>query len=188
MFLQMQMLWAFLFLTPMCLPWEVQFFFSCSGKITNHIFVSWLQVLIICLFFVCPAVDVVQLGFLPRKLAKWVSPLWDIGFFRFSAYVRPELVLGAVSGGNNKKVPLSMFVSQVWHFDFSWILLYFLTCGCNLHKLMFRIDICKMHNVGKCRDLILRIYQRSCNLIMLLPFAVLLNQLKGAPAFGDYMR
>ncbi|PON71257.1 Tyrosyl-DNA phosphodiesterase I [Parasponia andersonii] len=50
--------------------------------------------------------DHVQLGFLPRKVAKWVSPLWDIGFFRFSAYVCQKQALTAALGGSNKKVPL----------------------------------------------------------------------------------
>lgn len=68
------------------------------------------QVLIF--FFFCFYSDSVQLGFLPRKTAKWVSPLWDIGFFQFSAYMCPKDALAAALGESNKKVPLSLHVSQ----------------------------------------------------------------------------
>ncbi|XP_024173194.1 uncharacterized protein LOC112179103 isoform X1 [Rosa chinensis] len=57
-------------------------------------------------------VDRVQLGFLPRNIAKWVSPLWDIGMFRFSGYVCPKEALGAALGGNNKKVRLILHVLE----------------------------------------------------------------------------
>lgn len=59
-----------------------------------------------------PNEDSVQLGFLPRKVAKWVSPLWDFGFFRFSAYVCQKQALTAALGGSNKKVSLSIHVSH----------------------------------------------------------------------------
>ncbi|MBA0604357.1 hypothetical protein Godav_017023 [Gossypium davidsonii] len=49
--------------------------------------------------------DCIQLGFLPRNVAKWVSPLWDIGFFEFHGYVCREEALTATFGGNNKKGP-----------------------------------------------------------------------------------
>ncbi|XP_038709596.1 uncharacterized protein LOC120004342 isoform X2 [Tripterygium wilfordii] len=61
--------------------------------------------------------DCVQLGFLPRKVAKWVSPLWDFGFFRFSGYIRPEEALEAALGGSNTRVPLILYVSQGPHFS-----------------------------------------------------------------------
>ncbi|XP_021673456.2 uncharacterized protein LOC110659729 isoform X2 [Hevea brasiliensis] len=50
--------------------------------------------------------DCVQLGFLPRYVAKWVSPLWDSGFFRFSGYVHPKEALAAALGGSNTRVQL----------------------------------------------------------------------------------
>ncbi|BFG32173.1 hypothetical protein CerSpe_184460 [Prunus speciosa] len=56
--------------------------------------------------------DCVQLGFLPRNVAKWVSPLWDIGLFSFSGYVCPKEALAAALGGNSKKVQLILHVSQ----------------------------------------------------------------------------
>lgn len=61
--------------------------------------------------------DCVQLGFLPRNVAKWVSPLWDIGFFRFSGYVCPKEALAAALGGNSIKVQLILHVSQGPHFQ-----------------------------------------------------------------------
>lgn len=60
--------------------------------------------------------DSVQLGFLPRNVAKWVSPLWDIGLFSFSGYICPkEALAAALGGGNNKKVQLILHVSQVFY-------------------------------------------------------------------------
>ncbi|KAM1339719.1 hypothetical protein ACFX2I_038464 [Malus domestica] len=57
--------------------------------------------------------DSVQLGFLPRNVAKWVSPLWDIGLFSFSGYICPkEALAAALGGGNSKKVQLILHVSQ----------------------------------------------------------------------------
>ncbi|XP_007038197.2 PREDICTED: uncharacterized protein LOC18605236 [Theobroma cacao] len=56
--------------------------------------------------------DCIQLGFLPRNVAKWVSPLWDMGFFEFHGYVYREEALSATFGGNNKKVQLVLHVSQ----------------------------------------------------------------------------
>ncbi|KAH9618762.1 hypothetical protein KSS87_006781 [Heliosperma pusillum] len=53
--------------------------------------------------------DYVQLGFLPRTVAKWVSPLWDLGFFRFHGYVCPREALAAASGENNTRVPLVLY-------------------------------------------------------------------------------
>ncbi|XP_057970329.1 uncharacterized protein LOC131159439 isoform X2 [Malania oleifera] len=56
--------------------------------------------------------DCIQLGFLPRNIAKWVAPLWDIGFFKFSGYVHPDEVLAAALQGTNRKVQLILYVSQ----------------------------------------------------------------------------
>ncbi|CAN8256942.1 unnamed protein product [Cochlearia groenlandica] len=54
--------------------------------------------------------DFVQLGFLPRNIAKWVSPLWDIGFFKFVGYVYRDEVLGAASCRSSEKVQLMLHV------------------------------------------------------------------------------
>lgn len=54
-----------------------------------------------------------QLGFLPRYVAKWVSPLWDSGFFRFSGFIRPKEALAAALGGSSMRVQLILQVSQV---------------------------------------------------------------------------
>ncbi|XP_065872061.1 uncharacterized protein [Euphorbia lathyris] len=56
--------------------------------------------------------DYVQLGFLPRNVAKWVSPLWDSGFFIFSGYVHPKEALAAALGESNMTVQLILYVSQ----------------------------------------------------------------------------
>eukprot|EP00257_Ricinus_communis_P026577 XP_025013991.1 uncharacterized protein LOC8275459 isoform X3 [Ricinus communis] len=56
--------------------------------------------------------DCVQLGFLPRYVAKWVSPLWDSGFFKFSGYIHPKEALEAASGGNDMRVQLILHVAQ----------------------------------------------------------------------------
>ncbi|XP_028766137.1 uncharacterized protein LOC114724031 isoform X3 [Neltuma alba] len=60
--------------------------------------------------------EYVQLGFLPRNIAQWVSPLWDAGFFRFSGYVCPKEALAAALGENSKKVQLILYVSEGQHF------------------------------------------------------------------------
>ncbi|KAL0874772.1 hypothetical protein Bca101_024477 [Brassica carinata] len=56
--------------------------------------------------------EFVQLGFLPRNIAKWVSPLWDIGFFKFVGYVYRDEVLAAASSRSNQKVQLMLHVLQ----------------------------------------------------------------------------
>ncbi|WOL01797.1 hypothetical protein Cni_G10514 [Canna indica] len=56
--------------------------------------------------------DSVQLGFLPRDVAKWLSPLSDIGFFGFSAFVYPKEVLAAAIGESSTKVQLLLYVSE----------------------------------------------------------------------------
>ncbi|XP_010683464.2 uncharacterized protein LOC104898139 isoform X2 [Beta vulgaris subsp. vulgaris] len=56
--------------------------------------------------------DYVQLGFLPRVVAKWVSPLWDMGFFRFCGHLCPKEALAAAFGENRLKVQLILHVSQ----------------------------------------------------------------------------
>ncbi|CAH2073699.1 unnamed protein product [Thlaspi arvense] len=58
--------------------------------------------------------EFVQLGFLPRNIAKWVSPLWDIGFFKFEGYVYRDEVLAAASCRSNQKVQLMLHVLQAW--------------------------------------------------------------------------
>lgn len=60
------------------------------------------------------ALDSVQLGFLPRDVAKWVAPLSDIGLFAFSAYIHPKEVLTAALEGSNNKVKLILNVYTVW--------------------------------------------------------------------------
>ncbi|GMI76650.1 hypothetical protein like AT5G07400 [Hibiscus trionum] len=56
--------------------------------------------------------DCIQLGFLPRNVAKWVSPLWDMGLFEFHGYIYREEALTATFEGNSKKVQLILHVSQ----------------------------------------------------------------------------
>ncbi|GMJ00771.1 hypothetical protein like AT5G07400 [Hibiscus trionum] len=56
--------------------------------------------------------DCIQLGFLPRNVAKWVSPLWDMGIFEFHGYIYREKALTATFEGNIKKVQLILHVSQ----------------------------------------------------------------------------
>lgn len=63
--------------------------------------------------FLFLSLDFVQLGFLPRNLAKWVSPLWDSGFFSFSGYVCPKEALAAALGENSQKLQLILNVSEV---------------------------------------------------------------------------
>lgn len=72
----------------------------------------------LCFLFVA-STDCIQLGFLPRSVAKWVSPLWDMGFFEFHGYLYREDALTGVTatfGGSNKKVQLILHVSQAWYF------------------------------------------------------------------------
>ncbi|PUZ46985.1 hypothetical protein GQ55_7G126800 [Panicum hallii var. hallii] len=54
----------------------------------------------------------VQLGFLPREVAKWVAPLSDSGFFNFSGVIYPREALEAAFGVNNTKVQLLLYVSK----------------------------------------------------------------------------
>jgi hypothetical protein len=75
----------------------------------------------ICFFFIlinnhvqCPEADSVQLGFLPREVAKWVSPLSDMGFFNFSGFIYPREALEAAFGVTSTKVQLLLYVSKVW--------------------------------------------------------------------------
>ncbi|XP_058102663.1 uncharacterized protein LOC131246493 [Magnolia sinica] len=56
--------------------------------------------------------DYIQLGFLPRNVAKWVAPLCDASFFSFSACIYPKEALAAALGGSNTKVQLILYVSQ----------------------------------------------------------------------------
>ncbi|KAF8667320.1 hypothetical protein HU200_052995 [Digitaria exilis] len=54
----------------------------------------------------------VQLGFLPREVAKWVAPLCDSGFFNFSGFIYPREALEAAFGVTNTKVQLLLYVSK----------------------------------------------------------------------------
>ncbi|MQL79959.1 hypothetical protein Taro_012382 [Colocasia esculenta] len=53
--------------------------------------------------------DYVQLGFLPKDIAKWVSPLSDAGFFSFSACIFPKEAIAAALGGSGTKVQLILY-------------------------------------------------------------------------------
>jgi len=55
----------------------------------------------------------VQLGFLPREVAKWVAPLSDSGLFNFSGFIYPREALEAAFGVTNTKVQLLLYVSKV---------------------------------------------------------------------------
>lgn len=77
-----------------------------------NIFAS-LSVILINNHVQCPEADSVQLGFLPREVAKWVSPLSDTGFFKFSGFIYPREALEAAFGATNTKVQLLMYVSKV---------------------------------------------------------------------------
>ncbi|XP_071703906.1 uncharacterized protein [Rutidosis leptorrhynchoides] len=54
----------------------------------------------------------IQIGFLPRDVAKWVAPLSDAGWFAFSAYIHPKEVLACALEGSNNKVHLILYVYQ----------------------------------------------------------------------------
>ncbi|KAH6758631.1 hypothetical protein C2S51_018866 [Perilla frutescens var. frutescens] len=54
--------------------------------------------------------DFVQLGFLPRNVAKWVAPLADTGLFAFSAYIHPKEVLETALEQSSKEVKLILYV------------------------------------------------------------------------------
>ncbi|KAJ4824263.1 hypothetical protein Tsubulata_031292, partial [Turnera subulata] len=60
----------------------------------------------------CSEGDSIQLGFLPRYVAKWVSPLWDYGFFRFSGYIYPKEACTAALGGSSTRVQLILRVTK----------------------------------------------------------------------------
>ncbi|XP_051130802.1 uncharacterized protein LOC127251226 isoform X2 [Andrographis paniculata] len=53
--------------------------------------------------------DSVQLGFLPRNVAKWVAPLVDIGLFAFSGYINPKEVLAVALEGSSNNVKLILY-------------------------------------------------------------------------------
>ncbi|KAH7866614.1 hypothetical protein Vadar_022738 [Vaccinium darrowii] len=56
--------------------------------------------------------DCIQLGFLPRNVAKWVSPLLDIGLFSFFGCVYPKEVLATALDGSTSKVQMILYVTQ----------------------------------------------------------------------------
>ncbi|XP_076919289.1 uncharacterized protein LOC143580033 [Bidens hawaiensis] len=55
----------------------------------------------------------IQVGFLPRDVAKWVAPLSDSGLFAFSAYVYPKEVLACALEGSNNKGPNFVNISKL---------------------------------------------------------------------------
>ncbi|KAL0921102.1 hypothetical protein M5K25_008138 [Dendrobium thyrsiflorum] len=59
--------------------------------------------------------DSVQLGFLPRDVAKWAAPLVDHGFLEFAAFVCPKEALAAALDGNNTKGPKFSEMSRLIH-------------------------------------------------------------------------
>eukprot|EP00268_Persea_americana_P060083 TRINITY_DN7442_c0_g1_i4.p1 TRINITY_DN7442_c0_g1~~TRINITY_DN7442_c0_g1_i4.p1 ORF type:complete len:1133 (-),score=212.53 TRINITY_DN7442_c0_g1_i4:276-3674(-) len=67
---------------------------------------------LVCDLDECSEGDYVQLGFLPKDVAKWVAPLCDTGFFRFSACIYPKEALAAALEGTNSRVQLILYVSQ----------------------------------------------------------------------------
>lgn len=75
---------------------------------------SFYVVTLECNYLVLPfcKIDCIQLGFLPRNIAKWVAPLSDAGLFSFSAYIYRKDVLASALEGTNKKVNLILYVSQ----------------------------------------------------------------------------
>ncbi|KZV21417.1 hypothetical protein F511_14949 [Dorcoceras hygrometricum] len=64
--------------------------------------------------------DIIQLGFLPRNIAKWVAPLSDNDLFAFSAYINPKEALSTVLEGADNKVKLILYVYAVWLRSSSW--------------------------------------------------------------------
>lgn len=64
-----------------------------------------------------------QLGFLPRDVARWVSPLSDIGFFSFSAFIYPKEVITAAIGERSTKIQLLINVSKASGIFFSFFAL-----------------------------------------------------------------
>ncbi|KAI7979380.1 Tyrosyl-DNA phosphodiesterase 1 [Camellia lanceoleosa] len=56
--------------------------------------------------------DCIQLGFLPRNVAKWVALLSNSGLFRFSGYVYPKEVLVIALEGSTNLVQMILYVSQ----------------------------------------------------------------------------
>lgn len=137
MCLLMKMLLAFLFPNLIKLPREVkatllQIFLCHVWWIIDSSFILWFSHFVVFFVFwtwvisfilsvteiknnafLFLFVDYVQLGFLPRNVAKWVSPLWDAGFLAFSGYVYPKEALAAASGENSQKVQLILNVSEV---------------------------------------------------------------------------
>ncbi|KAI3820624.1 hypothetical protein L1987_08172 [Smallanthus sonchifolius] len=56
--------------------------------------------------------DCIQVGFLPRDVAKWVAPLSDAGLLAFSAYIYPKEVLACALEGSNNKAHLILYAYQ----------------------------------------------------------------------------
>lgn len=53
-----------------------------------------------------------QLGFLPRDVAQWVSSLNDVGFLNFSGFIDLKESLAAAFDGSNMKVQMLLNVAQ----------------------------------------------------------------------------
>jgi HIRAN domain len=70
-------------------------------------------------------VDSLLLGFLPREIAKWVSPLSDSAFLSFSAFIHPKETLEAAYAGANTKVQLFLYLSKARHMLILFNLHYF---------------------------------------------------------------
>ncbi|XP_078154875.1 forkhead-associated domain-containing protein / FHA domain-containing protein isoform X3 [Carex rostrata] len=61
--------------------------------------------------------DSIQLGFLPREIAKWVSPLSDSALLSFSAFIYPKETLEAAYAGANTRVQLFLYLLKGPNFD-----------------------------------------------------------------------
>ncbi|KAJ4762189.1 forkhead-associated domain-containing protein / FHA domain-containing protein [Rhynchospora pubera] len=61
--------------------------------------------------------DSILLGFLPKEIAKWVSPLSDSALLSFSAFIYPKETLEAAYAGANTRVQLLLYLSKGPNFD-----------------------------------------------------------------------
>lgn len=58
----------------------------------------------------------IQVGFLPRKTAVWVAPLWDGGLCTFMARIWPQEALSIASGVSEGFVRLALYIFEVCTF------------------------------------------------------------------------
>ncbi|KAF6137714.1 hypothetical protein GIB67_003193 [Kingdonia uniflora] len=56
--------------------------------------------------------DYIQLGFMPKDVAKWVAPLCDAGLFSFSGYILSERSTCSCFGGKQQQSTMILYVSQ----------------------------------------------------------------------------